>query len=65
MYTLIHRTPARLLLAEQAPALSVSLIVAELFYKFHSFTLECLTFLTTWYVVDAVMYKVRNRGESV
>jgi hypothetical protein len=27
-------------------------VVAELFYKFHSFTLECLAFLATWYVFD-------------
>ena len=24
-------------------------VIAEVFYKFHSFTLECAAFLVTWY----------------
>jgi len=31
--------------------LAASLAVAEFFYKFHSFTLEALAFLGTWYVL--------------
>ena len=53
MYTLIRSIPLRQLLLEQVPALGLSFITAELFYKFHSFTLECLAFLGTWYVIDA------------
>jgi hypothetical protein len=30
-----------------------AMIIAEVFYKFQSFTLECLTFLGTWYMLDA------------
>ena len=60
MYTLTRSFSLRQLLVEHAPVLSASLIFAELFYKFHSFTLECLAFLATWYVVDAV---VRFLGE--
>ena len=41
MYTLIRSIPLRQLLLEQVPALGLSFITAELFYKFHSFTLEC------------------------
>jgi hypothetical protein len=52
MYTLIRTMPLRQLLLEQVPALGASLIIAELFYKFHSFTLECAAFLGTWYVID-------------
>jgi len=55
MYTLIRSIPLRQLLMEQLPALGISLIIAELFYKFHSFTLECIAFLATWYVVDAIL----------
>jgi hypothetical protein len=43
------------LLLEQVPALGLSFIIAELFYKFHSFTLECMAFLGTWYVIDAAI----------
>ena len=37
---------------EQGVALGFSILIAELFYKFHSFTLECVAFLATWYVLD-------------
>ena len=53
MYELLRSSTLRQLLARQAPALVISLIVAELFYKFGSFTLECLGFLATWFVLDA------------
>ena len=54
MYTLIRNIPLRSLLITQAPALLICFVIAELFYKFHSFTLECLAFLATWFVVDAL-----------
>ena len=53
MYTLIRLIPLRRVLLEQVPCLGASLFIAELFYKFHSFTLECIAFLGTWYAVDA------------
>ncbi len=34
--------------------LAVSLTIAEFFYKFHSFTLEALAFLGTWYAMRRV-----------
>ena len=52
MYSLIRNVPLRTLVARQAPELGGALVVAETFYKFHSFTLECLAFLATWYVLD-------------
>jgi hypothetical protein len=55
MYTLLRTVPLRNLFATQAPALFMSFVIAELFYKFHSFTLECLAFLVTWFVIDAVI----------
>lgn len=36
-----------LALARWLPAAAVSLVIAENFYKFHSFTLECLAFVAT------------------
>ncbi|MCP4285353.1 MAG: hypothetical protein GY792_13010 [Gammaproteobacteria bacterium] len=47
--------PANQLLLEQLPVFVTSLLIAELFYKFHSFTLECVAFLATWYVLDGVV----------
>ena len=34
------------------PGLPLAFLMAELFYKFHSFTLECAAFLLTWLVFD-------------
>jgi len=52
MFTLVRSLPLRQLLLAQAPILALSLVIAEIFYKFHSFTLECIAFLATWYVLD-------------
>jgi hypothetical protein len=48
MYQLIKSRGIRTV-AQEAPAATCALGVAEMFYKFHSFTLECLAFLATWY----------------
>lgn len=55
MYTLMRAVPKRQLLLEQVPVLGGSLVIAELFYKFGSFTLECVAFLATWFVIDAAL----------
>ncbi len=60
MYTLISSLPIQKLLLEQAPVFLISFLMAEMFYKFHSFTLECLAFLATWYVLDAIANFVSN-----
>jgi hypothetical protein len=64
MYTLLQSITVRQLLLEQAPILAASLVIAELFYKFHSFTLECIAFLATWYVLDALVKFVRRVWEQ-
>ena len=64
MYSLIKALPWRRLLSEQAPAFGSSLIVAELFYKFHSFLLETGAFLATWFVVDFVISTTMERLRS-
>jgi hypothetical protein len=60
MYMLFRSVPLRTLLATQAPALLASFVIAEIFYKFHSFTLECLAFLATWFVIDAAVTTLRS-----
>lgn len=61
MYALIRLIPVRTLFLEQAPALAISIVVAEIFYKFGSFSLECLAFLATWYLIDAAIHLTRRR----
>jgi hypothetical protein len=60
VYTLLRLLPIRRTLAEQIPALGGAWILAELFYKFGSFSLECAAFLGTWFVLDAVIQLVRH-----
>jgi hypothetical protein len=52
MYTLIKSIPAQQFALEQIPVIFVTFVVSEIFYKFHSFTLETLAFLATWYFFD-------------
>jgi hypothetical protein len=52
MYTLARLVHPRQLLVEQTATFGAALVVAEFFYKFHSFTLECLAFLATWTALD-------------
>jgi hypothetical protein len=61
MYTLSQSMPFRRFLLEQGVPLTLSFIIAELFYKFHSFTLECLAFLVTWYIFDFLIQSLRRR----
>ena len=57
MYTLLS-LPWKRLTCEQAPALGGAWLIAELFYKFHSFSLEATAFLATWFVIDGVIQEV-------
>lgn len=61
MYQLIQTLSRKDLLQQQLPVMLVSFVIAELFYKFHSFVLECAAFLLTWYVLDWVASKFRGR----
>lgn len=60
MYELMRRLSTRQLTQEQLPLLAVSLGIAELFYKFHSFLLEAGAFLLTWLVFGAVHAAVKS-----
>jgi hypothetical protein len=54
MFELIRRLTLRQLTLEQLPLLVISLGIAEMFYKFHSFLLETGAFLLTWYALGAL-----------
>ena len=55
MYTLISNLRLREGLMAEAPAFLLSLVAAEVFYKFHSFTLECACFLATWLALSSAL----------
>jgi len=58
MYTLIRTLSGRNLLTRQLPVLTISVVLAELFYKFHSFSLEAGAFLLTWFALDFILQAV-------
>jgi hypothetical protein len=60
VYTLVRDWPVREMLKQQAPSLGVAFAIASVFYRFHSFALECVAFLATWYVLDAALAAVRR-----
>lgn len=37
---------------EKIPVFGISIIIAEFLYKFHSFTLELVAFMATWFLLD-------------
>jgi hypothetical protein len=47
----ILATPLNATTAVTLATLAVAFVIAEQFYKFHSFTLETLAFLATWWVL--------------
>jgi len=59
MYELIRRLTLKQLTQEQLPLLVMSLGIAELFYKFHSFLLEAGAFLLTWLALDALYAAIK------
>lgn len=51
MYQFFRSIGFRKMLLTELPALCLSLLIAEVAYKFGSFILECLAFLATWFVL--------------
>lgn len=43
------------------PTLIAAFLIAELFYKFHSFMLETGGFLLTWLVLDLIVERLVGR----
>lgn len=64
MYTLFRSIPLKRIGTEQLPAIAGAWVIAELFYKFQSFTLECLAFLATWFVFDMLIQLIGHGWRS-
>jgi hypothetical protein len=63
MYSLLRRVGWRQAAQTEAPSLLVSLVVAELFFKFHSFILETGAFLLTWCALGWLHSKLRGPAD--
>ena len=68
MHQMIKSQGLRRFLVKEAPSGLAALLIAELFYKFHSFVLECIGFLATWYVlsllIDVVTHSLSRGGDA-
>ena len=64
MFTLLRMLPWQRILIEQLPALAGAWLIAELVYKFHSFSLETAAFLATWFVLDAAIQGLRRLAQG-
>ena len=52
MYTILKTSGSKKMLATEAPVFLIALLLAERLYKFGSFTVECLAFLGTWFIIS-------------
>ena len=59
MYTAIQEL-GRKFWVQEMPAGVVAFVIAEFFYKFKSFALECLAFLATWYILGMAFWGIRK-----
>lgn len=51
----------RRIVIETIPLFGVSILIAESFFKFRSFTLELLAFLATWFILDLLVQLILTR----
>jgi hypothetical protein len=61
MYRLLTSLPVGELVTRQAPIFLTAFVLAELFFKFGSFALECGAFLGTWFLIDAAVERLAPR----
>lgn len=58
MFSYVKQVGVPTALAHEAPALMAAFVIAEVFYKFKSFTLECAAFLVTWYALSWIQSRI-------
>lgn len=61
MYSLIQTLGVQAAMKRELVPFIVAFVVAELFYKFHSFSLECIAFLITWAILSYLQSLVIGR----
>jgi hypothetical protein len=52
MFSLVKDLGVQLALKQEAVPFVVAFLIAEFFFKFKSFALECLAFLAVWFVLS-------------
>lgn len=61
MFSLFNQVGIQLVLRQELLPFSTAFLIAEFLYKFHSFALECLAFLGTWYLLSFIQSRFTNR----
>ena len=64
MFTLVQMIGVNAAAKREFVPLAAAFVIAELFYKFGSFALECIAFLATWYVLSLAFDFVMRRGRG-
>ena len=54
MFSLVKELGVQVALKREAVPFIVAFLIAEFLFKFKSFTLECLAFLATWFVLSYI-----------
>jgi hypothetical protein len=64
MFSLIRNLGVQVALKQEAVPFIIAFLIAEFLYKFKSFTLECLAFLATWFVLSFVQSVIVQRDRD-
>lgn len=62
MFSLIKEVGVPATLRRELLPFAVAFLIAEFFYKFHSFALECAAFLATWHVLSFIQEFITRRS---
>lgn len=54
MFSMIRYFSLQDVMRRELIPLAMAFAIAEVFYKWHSFTFECLGFLATWYALGYI-----------
>jgi len=64
MFSLVKELGVQIALKREAAPFVVAFLIAEFFFKFKSFALECLAFLAVWFVLSFLQSLVFSRFEK-
>jgi hypothetical protein len=64
MFSLVKELGVQIALKREAAAFILAFLIAEFFFKFKSFALECLAFLAVWFVLSFFQSRFFSRFEK-
>ena len=64
MFTLVRTLGVPETLKREFVPFAAAFLIAEFFYKFHSFALECGAFLLTWMALSFVQSAILGRQQN-